>query len=126
MPFLPLKDREYLETRGYLYEEKEHGGQKAIVLKNVSLPALKYNFPAVNVLILLPGGYPDTPPDMFFTDPWVKLVAANRVPRAADQPFDFAEIKWQRWSRHSSEWRAGRDGIWTMIKRIEHAIEIAE
>ena len=126
MSFLPLRDAEYLDSHNFRYEQKEYGGQKAIILIDFPLPAEKYDFAAVNVLIILPNGYPDTSPDMFHTIPWIKLRAAGRFPRAADQTVSFADISWQRWSRHSDQWRPGRDGIWTMIKRVEHAIEIAE
>ena len=132
MSFLPLRDLEYLESHGYNFDQKEFGGQKGLILKGISLPDGKYivdsdvGVDKVNVLIILPSGYPDAQPDMFHTDPWIKLRAVGRAPRAADQPVAFADINWQRWSRHSDQWRPGRDGIWTMIKRLEHAIEIAE
>ena len=131
MSFLPLRDLEYLESHGYAYDQKESGGQKGIVLKGIPLPEAKYNanganVDSVNVLVILPNGYPDAQPDMFHTDPWIRLRASGSYPRAADQPVSFADINWQRWSRHSDQWRPGRDGIWTMIKRLEHAIEIAE
>lgn len=126
MSFLPLRDLDYLESHGYAFDQKESGGQKGIILKGRPLPEGKYNAGSVNVLIILPSGYPDAQPDMFHTDPWIKLSAGDRYPRAADQPVSFADINWQRWSRHSDQWRPGRDGIWTLIKRFEHAIEIAE
>jgi hypothetical protein len=124
--FLPSKDREYLESHGFSFEEMESGGQKGVVLRDVELPAGKYDVPKADVLLLLPGGYPDAPPDMFYLNPWLRLSAAGRFPRAADQAVSFANVSWQRWSRHSDDWRIGRDGIWTMIKRYQHAIEIAE
>jgi hypothetical protein len=124
--FLPSKDREYLESHGFVFEEIEAGGQKGVVLREVVLPPGKYDVPKTDVLLLLPGGYPDAPPDMFYLYPWVRLAGVGRYPRAADQAVAFANLNWQRWSRHSDQWRAGRDGIWTMIKRFEHAVEIAE
>ena len=69
--------------------------------------------------------YPDVPPDMFHTMPWVKLTPDGRYPTAADQPVIFAGQQWQRWSRHNNEWRAGVDGIWTMLKRIDNALAVA-
>lgn len=132
MSFLPLRDLDYLESHGHAFEQKEFGGQKGLVLKGIQLPKDKYvvdgspNVEQVDVLIILPNGYPDASPDMFHTLPWIKIRETGRFPRAADQPVSFADINWQRWSRHSDQWRPGRDGIWTMIKRLEHAIEIAE
>ena len=126
MSLLPLRDVEYLESHNYLFDEQEFGGQKGVILKQLKLPNLKYDSDLADVLFLLPSGYPDSPPDMFFANPWLKLRSVDRFPRAADQPFPYANISWQRWSRHSDQWRPGRDGIWTMIKRMEHALEIAE
>lgn len=64
-------------------------------------------------------------PDMFYLEPWIKLVQGNRYPKAANNPFSFSGRSWQRWSRHNNEWRRGVDGIWTMLKRIEYALEVA-
>jgi len=44
---------------------------------------------------------------------------------AANVAQSFAGQNWQRWSRHNSEWRPGIDGIWTMLKRVEDALERA-
>jgi len=62
---------------------------------------------------------------MFYALLWLTLVPSQRYPRQADQPLNFSGQKWQRWSRHSNEWRPGVDGIWTMLKRVETALEIA-
>src|SRR5258708_495793 len=126
MPFLPQRDRGYLAERGYSFSEIEDGGQKALVLHDVSLPAGRYDVATVDVLVLLPPGFPDVGPDMFYTNPWVRLVPQGCHPKAADQPQPFQGKPWQRWSRHSSEWRAGRDGIHTVITRVHYSFETAQ
>lgn len=126
MSFLPAEDRAYLEERGILFEEQEEAGQKGVVLKARPLPEGRFDTATADILIILPPGYPDAAPDMFYLQPWVKLSRTNTYPRAADQPLDFIGSRWQRWSRHNNEWRPGADGIWTMLKRAEHAIENAE
>jgi len=55
---------------------------------------------------------------MFYLLPWVRLIAGNRYPKAADQSFSFAGKNWQRWSRHNNEWHPNVDGIWTMLMVI--------
>lgn len=125
MSFLPDADREYLTAKNIRFEEVEQGGKKGVILRARPLPTGRFDAHLVDVLILLPRGYPDVSPDMFYLLPWVKLVPAGRYPNKADQPLDFAGQKWQRWSRHNNEWRPGIDGIWTMIKRVEHALENA-
>ena len=84
-----------------------------------------YDAERADVLILIPNGYPDVRPDMFHLTPWVKLRNGNRYPKAADQPVAFNGGNWQRWSRHCDDWRPGIDGIWTMLKRVEHALLVA-
>lgn len=124
--WLPLRDRDYLENHELTFEEHDFGGQKGLILRGIPLPAEKFDAALVDVLFLIPPGYPDVAPDMFYTIPWVKLRASNAYARAADQPHDFAGVRWQRWSRHSDQWRGGRDGIWTLILRFQHAVEVAQ
>ncbi|WP_108519113.1 multiubiquitin domain-containing protein [Bradyrhizobium algeriense] len=122
---LPPDDREYLENCGIVFEERNEGGVKALVLKGRSLPSGRFDSGVVDILIVLPPAYPDCAPDMFYLTPWVRLVTSKRYPQAADQPYAFAGRSWQRWSRHNTAWRPGVDGIWTMLRRIERALEIA-
>jgi hypothetical protein len=123
--FLPERDRAYLTDKAIAFEEIVDGGQRGVVLRQYPLPAGLFDAPKADLLILIPAGYPDVPPDMFYTLPWVKLTAKNALPRAADQPHPFAGQTWQRWSRHNKEWRPGIDGIWSMLKRVDHALEVA-
>ena len=125
MPMLPMKCRRYLAERGIGFEEHEEHGQKAVIVKEFGLPPGRFDAPAADILILLPSGYPDCPPDMFYTMPWLKLTASNRYPNRADVSFEFQGRCWQRWSRHNNEWRTGVDGIWTMLKRVETALVCA-
>lgn len=122
MAVLPMKCRRYLAERGIRFEEVEDDGTKAVIFRTFALPPGRFDVPAADILLILPAGYPDNPPDMFHALPWLKLTAANRYPKAADQPVAFAGQNWQRWSRHNNAWRPGVDGIWTMLKRIETAL----
>jgi len=125
MSFLPEKDNEYLRVKGLSFEECSDGSQKILILKSCPLPPERFDSSLADVLIMLPQGFPDIGPDMFYTLPWLRLRGKGCYPRAADQPFNFRGQTWQRWSRHSNEWRPGRDGIRTVLKRVEHAFESA-
>jgi hypothetical protein len=125
MKFLPEQDRQYLGDRGLAWDEIVEGIYKGIVFRSFPLPGGRFDVSVADILILLPTGYPDVPPDMFYLFPWVRLVPLSQYPKAADQPFQFQGQSWQRWSRHNAEWRPGTDGIWTMLKRIEYALELA-
>jgi hypothetical protein len=125
MSFLPSADVAHLQSKGIAYREAEQGEQKGIILIAYNLPATRFDAGKADILILLPSGYADVAPDMFYLLPWVRLVAGNRYPNNADQPFNFEGQNWQRWSRHNPEWRPGIDGIWTMLKRIDTALQAA-
>lgn len=123
MSILPSRCRRYLLEHGVAFEEVD-GTQTAIILRAYPIPAGRFNCDRADLLILLPSGYPDVRPDMFFALPWLKLINGS-YPKAADQPFEFNGQNWQRWSRHNDQWRPGVDGIWTMLRRIDAALEIA-
>lgn len=125
MSFLPEEDRQYLLSKDITYLEVDKDGKKGVILKGRRLPAGRYDTDTADVLVVLPSGYPDVAPDMFYLSPWVRLLPNKTLPKAADQALDFNGQNWQRWSRHNTEWRAGIDGMWAMIKRVEHALETA-
>jgi len=124
--FLPERDRDYLSSKGIVFEEVVAAdGQRGVILRHYPLPAGLFDAAHADLLILIPHGYPDAAPDMFYTLPWVKLAVSRGLPKAADQPHAFAAQSWQRWSRHNQQWRPGVDGIWTMLKRVDCALECA-
>lgn len=125
MPFLPSAHRTYLNEKAVAFEEVETQGQRGLICRDYILPQGKYDTSRADALILIPTGYPDVPADMFYLHPWVRLVPSNRYPNRADCPYQFNGRNWQRWSRHSSEWRPGVDGIWTLLKRMDHALRTA-
>ena len=125
MSFLPLEDQEWLLEKGIAVEEVEENGQKGVVLQCHPLPEGKFDAPHADVLILLPQGYPEQSPDMFFTIPKLRLLRDGSLPRAADVEHSFAGRLWLRWTRHASDWAPGADGIWIMYFRVKAALEAA-
>lgn len=126
MSFLPSHDQRYLDAKGFDYQEVSDGKRRGLILPDWVLPDTRYDQARANLLILIPSGYSDVPPDMFHLDPWVRLATGLKYPGRADVPVEFAGRRWQRWSRHNNEWRRGKDGIWTMLKRVQYALEIAQ
>jgi hypothetical protein len=125
MRFLPRQDRRYLDERGIMVREVAEGAKKGVILTGIPLPEGKYQVSQVDILILLPPSYPEVAPDMFYAVPHLTLVASQREPRCTEVREAFDGQAWQRWSRHNNEWRPGIDGIWTMLKRVEEALEVA-
>lgn len=123
---LPEADQRYLDSHGVPFEMVSDGTHTGVVFKQFQLPTGKFSHVAANVLVLLPPGYPDVAPDMFYCDPWLTLQSVGRYPTCADHPYPFQGRNWQRWSRHNVAWRPGIDGLHTMLKRIEHALAEAK
>ncbi len=117
---LPISDQLYLDIQNIEHEVVAVSGQIGIIFKNYFLGGAVTPGNA-DVLIMLPQSYPDTHPDMFYTEPWVSMKSGG-WPEKADHPFDFNGRRWQRWSRHNSDWRPGIDGIRTMLRRIDFAL----
>ena len=122
---LPPDDRAHLEVRGIAYEVVRDGAETAIVLRSYPLPPGKFDHALADVLVILPGGYPDAVVDMFHCDPWLRLSATSGYAKATEVARFFAGRNWQRWSRHNSAWRPGVDGIHTVLARIDRALREA-
>lgn len=125
--FLPEFDREYLNSKGYSFEEIVDGGNNGLIIRNFELPNNKYNHEIANLLIFIPQGYPETRPDMWYFSPEILLKPNNSSPKATESRQNFNGVTWQRWSRHypAEEWRQGVDGIHTYLKKIKVALESA-
>lgn len=124
MSVLPSRCRKYLLEHDIAFEEISTS-EKAIILRAYPMPVGRFNSEKADILVVLPSGYPDVRPDMFFALPWLKLINGDCYPKAADQAHEFNGQRWQRWSRHNDQWRPGTDGIWTMLRRIDAALEAA-
>lgn len=122
---LPPPDAAYLADNGFAHELVDGGGLAGVVLRDFPLPAGRYDRDKADILVQLPAGYPDVCPDMFFADPWIRF-PDGRNPLNADVAQPFAGRNWQRWSRHSQQWRPGIDGLRTMVARIRHALEVSK
>jgi hypothetical protein len=122
---LPESDQRYVDDHNMAVEAAIDGDRKGVILKDFDLGD-RFDHQKADVLLVLPSGYPDACPDMFYCSPWIKLRDAAGWPEKADVSFDFAGRKWQQWSRHNSDWRAGIDGIHTMIQRINAALRVTK
>lgn len=119
---LPSSDQTFLAGQGYDFDVVVEGGTTGIVLKSVMLPVGKFNSEMADLLILLPRGYPDCPPDMFYVSPKLTLAGLGKIPKACEVEHRFGGRVWQRWSRHNNAWRPGIDGLRTMVARVQTAI----
>ena len=112
-------DEEYLARLGLPYEVTQAGGMIALVIKDWPLPE-GYEPRAVELLIRLPPGFPDAPPDMYWCNPPVRLAGSGAYPQAADLFEQHLDQQWQRFSRHlpPGAWQPGRDSLESYLALI--------
>jgi hypothetical protein len=79
----------------------------------------------VDLLLRLPQGFPDVPPDMWWMTPAVTYAATGAEPPLANVREQYLGREWQRWSRHLSDgqWRPGRDSLRTFLRIIRTDLE---
>lgn len=88
------------------YEDSSHVN---VVFKNFPLGEA-YNRQASDLLIRVPLSYPDSGPDMFWTDPGL-LLRDGRLPQNANSEEIHANRRWQRFSWHHSRWNSVTDNV---------------
>jgi hypothetical protein len=118
-------DVDYLRRQGVRWAATQEGGHVCLVIAGFRLPA-GYSSAETDLLIRLPAGFPDAAPDMWWCDPWVRLVATGQPPPNADQTESYLGRPWQRWSRHfpdPSAWKAGRSGVESYMTIIRKDFE---
>lgn len=119
---LPDRDREYLETKGLPYSLHVNNGEVHLTFPSFEMPGL-YNITQADLRVILPVGYDNACPDMFWTRPNVMLRTGG-FQRAADNMQELFDGTWQRWSRHfEGGWRPGVDGIKTYLASVRRALE---
>lgn len=125
--FLPEFDRDYLISKGFQFEERIDPAGNGLVIRNYELPRGIFNYERSDLLIIIPSGYPDNRPDMWYFNPVILLAPSNIPARQTQASMEFEGKTWQRWSRHypAEEWKSGEDGIYTYLKKIQHALVTA-
>jgi hypothetical protein len=116
MPIIPQHDEDYLKERGFDYQLKQVGAEVHLVIRNWAFPSA-YNPQSADLLIRISAGYPLSQLDMFWTSPDLKL-ASGGWPQAAEVHETLDGRNWQRWSRHTQEWRAGVDNLRTFVAAV--------
>ena len=119
-------DEAYLRNKGYDFEVTVDQGMICVVIKNYPLPA-GYEPTSTDLMLRLPGGFPDAQPDMFWCDPPVKSTATDAYPPAADLMESYLGHTWQRFSRHlaAGVWKPGHDSLASYLALIRNDLERA-
>lgn len=114
---LPEIDREFLEEKEYGFDAVRNGAEILLIIHDFDLGAA-YTPRRVDLMVILPAGYPQSNPDMFWTCPTVKL-GNGALPTRAEHHQVYAQRNWQRWSRHFQlAWRPGVDSMRTYLAAV--------
>ena len=119
---LPPTDSAFLADREIPHTVSVDGGMTCVVFPNWSVPS-GFDHETADLLVRLPNGYPDVPPDMWWFCPPIKL--ANGSPAQATEASErHIGRDWQRWSRHfqAGQWRSGIDGLESYLALIRHEL----
>jgi hypothetical protein len=120
---LPEEDEEYLRQKGYDWQLVPVGNEGCLVLKGYPVSADTYDRSSTDVMIRIPAQYNNAALDMFYCDPPLKLKSGG-YPQAADHFENHIDRRWQRFSRHfPSPWRAGVDGIATLLTFVHRELQ---
>lgn len=118
---LPRRDHEYLVSKKLRFHVGTVGPEIHLTLFQFAFPPA-YAPVAADLRIILPPGYDNANPDMFWTRPNV-LLRSGAFPLTADHMQPLHDGVWQRWSRHFQDgWRPGVDGIRTYLASIRREL----
>jgi Prokaryotic E2 family E len=108
---LLAEDQQFLDRKGFRYTLAMEGNFLALTIHTFPIPP-GYCVAASDLLILLPGGFPEAVPDMWWFDPPVMFPNGSNPPQA-DVRQTMIGRQWQRFSRHfgNDDWRPGRSGV---------------
>lgn len=112
-------DLRHLEEIGLKHEVTVEHGLVCVVIRDWPLPP-GYMPDHTDLLLRLPPGFPDAQPDMYWTDPPVRVAAHGGYPVAADLFESYLGRSWQRFSRHlpTGAWQSGRDSLASYLALI--------
>lgn len=127
MPLFLDEDYEALKERSVTFVEDE--AQRFFVIHGYRLPEHVYKQEYCDVLVVVPDNYPQAGNDMFWTFPRLVRADGKAIPQtletgsSANRMFQGKEFcRWSRhWNHGSSVWQPGKDGIVTILRRLEWA-----
>ena len=116
---LDVADQQWLTDQGFEFEVVDESGWTNLIFKDYVLPP-GFDRERSDLLVRLPPGFPDAPPDMFWVDPPIRLSRNQAFAQASEAIESHVGRSWQRFSRHlqAGAWRPGIDSLESWIKAI--------
>jgi hypothetical protein len=119
---LPEEDEGYLGQKGYQWELVPVGEEGCLILRNFAVSEDLYDRATTDVMVRIPAQYNNAALDMFYCDPPLKL-RSGAYPQAAEHFEEHVGRHWQRFSRHfPTPWRAGVDGLPTLLTFVQREL----
>lgn len=117
---LPEEDRQYLESKGLLWETVKDRNCQWVLINEFPIPE-GYNVKTATAAISIPVGYPVAPLDMVYFYPALSRLDGKAI--GATQATRIIRDKtYQMWSRHrtgENPWRPGLDDISSHLGLVE-------
>ena len=104
----------------------KHPAGNVLIIRDFPLPD-HWSDRKVDLMIIVPNGYPMTPLDMFYLNPTVNL-SDGRVPDRGNVIEDHLGQKWQRFSWHyqSRPWNPSKDTLLSHIRFCNRRLLMAQ
>ena len=118
--------RREIELLRRQHSQVEHGpGLDWIVFRAFPLPA-GWNRESTDLLVLIPPGYPETPPDNFYVQNGLRTESGT-VPGNYAEDQDVLGESWAQFSYHAKDWCPGpdphdRDSLLTFMVAVERRL----
>jgi len=122
---LPDLDQAYLGALAPGNNVSIEGGMTCVVIPGFPLPG-GFTIPSADLLLRLPPGYPDLPPDMWWFCPSVQRADGHPI-EATQSLENHLGRTWQRWSRHlnAGQWRPGVDSLESYLALVRRELHAA-
>jgi hypothetical protein len=115
-----LQELEGLREFGYVVEMVDADGMVNIIFENYSVPPI-YNKQYTTLLLRLPVSYPNSNPDMFWTE--TDLLCANgQTPKNADSIETHIGKQWRRFSWHPQNWKPGTGNLCMYLEFVNNGL----
>lgn len=114
---LPKKDVDYLNSLGVKWESGTDDNGNYVIIHDVGIDTNYYHVDSggdkVNILFMLPSGYPNSQIDMSSFCPDLTRTDGQSIPNL-HRFYEVKNYNWQTWSRHRTGgeyWNPETDGI---------------
>jgi hypothetical protein len=121
-------DVAWLNDKGFVWRVTPNpSGGGWPVISGYRVNSRRYDRGDIELLLVIPKGYNDTPLDMWWVSPTLRLRGSGAFPAAADVMQEILGKSWQRFSRHLTQpWRSGLDDVRGFMTYVAEELQSGE